>query len=77
MNRFYYCLFRSSVIIPLSPSLRVRAQVTGLTQSLGESAAKMGEDLQQTVNSLAAFDLEVEFVGEALMIIFTFSVYVL
>lgn len=34
-------------------------QVTGLTQSLGESAAKMGEDLQQKVNTLAAFDLEV------------------
>ncbi|CAM9104784.1 unnamed protein product [Scytosiphon promiscuus] len=37
---------------------QIGAQVTGLTQSLGESAAKMGEDLQQTVNSLAAFDLE-------------------
>lgn len=34
-------------------------QVSGLTQSLGESAAKMGEDLQQTVNTLAAFELEV------------------
>lgn len=34
-------------------------QVTGLTQSIGESAAKMGEDLQQTVNTMAAFDLEV------------------
>lgn len=34
-------------------------QVTGLTQSFGESATKMGEDIQQKVNSLAAFDLEV------------------
>ncbi|CAN0291531.1 unnamed protein product [Ectocarpus sp. 6 AP-2014] len=37
---------------------QIGAQVTGLTQSLGESAAKMGEDLQQKVNTLAAFDLE-------------------
>lgn len=49
---------------PNEMKLRVLAglhlwQVTGLTQSLGESAAKMGEDLQQKVNTLAAFDLEV------------------
>lgn len=36
-----------------------KCQVSGLTQSIGESAAKMGEDLQQKVNTLTAFDLEV------------------
>lgn len=34
-------------------------EVSEITQSIGESAAKMGEDIQQTVNTLAAFDLEV------------------
>eukprot|EP00904_Undaria_pinnatifida_P003062 jgi/Undpi1/12757/HiC_scaffold_6.g02425.m1 len=33
-------------------------EVSEITQSIGESAAKMGEDIQQTVNTLAAFDLE-------------------
>ncbi|CAM9259600.1 unnamed protein product [Pylaiella littoralis] len=36
----------------------IGAQFSGITQSIGESAAKMGEDLQQKVNTLAVFDLE-------------------
>lgn len=34
-------------------------QVTDITQNLSDGAAKMGQDLQEKVNTLATFELEV------------------